>query len=85
MKIDLVQIGQRLRSQRIAKGWSVRALAEKSGLSQRYLVSTEHGKANVSIQKLDRVCTTLDISVASVLVSDALLPSLQFLTLQLND
>ena len=85
MNTDLIQIGQRLRAQRISKGWSVRTLAENSGLSQRYLVSAEHGKANVSIQKLDCVCMALGISVASVLVSDALLPSLQLLEGRTDD
>ena len=79
MSLDLRQIGQRLRAQRLKKDWTVRVLAEKSGLSQRYLVSAEHGKANLSLQKLDCVCGTLGVSIASVLVSEALLPCLELL------
>ena len=59
MSVDLINIGKRLRSARSVKGWSVRVLAEKSGLSQRYLVSAENGKANLSIQK-DCLCSTLE-------------------------
>ena len=77
--IDLIQIGKRLRECRNERQWSIRRLAEESGLSQRYLVSAEHGKANLSLQKLARVCDSLTISVASVLVSDEVLPCLQLL------
>ena len=79
MSLDMVNIGARLRKRRQARQWSVKALAEKSGLSQRYLVSAEHGKANLSLQKLALLCNALDLSVASVLVSDALLPCFQLL------
>lgn len=79
------QIGQRLRHRRLALGWSIRVLAEKSGLSQRYLISAEHGQANLSLQKIENVTQAMGISTASLLVGESILPILELLEHQTED
>ena len=42
-------IGQRVRHEREARGWTLDGLAGVSGVSRRMLISIEHGEANPSI------------------------------------
>lgn len=63
------RVGARLRSRRLALGWTVKALAEASGLSARYVISAEHGRANLSLDKMEQLCDALGLSMAA-LVSD---------------
>ena len=62
-------IGARLRARRQAIGWTIRQLAEHSGLSERYVLMAEQGKANLSLDKLAHLADALDLSMAW-LVSD---------------
>ena len=39
-------------------------MVELSGVSARYITSAEHGQANVSLDKLERLCSALDIPMA---------------------
>ena len=50
MEWYLEHIAKRLKGRRTALQWSIRELAEKSGLSQRYIISAEHGQANLSLR-----------------------------------
>ena len=65
------QVGERLRLRRKALGLSAKALAEASGLSVRYVLSAEHGQANLSLEKLDALSRTLDIPMAWLVSSHA--------------
>ncbi|MGB0645574.1 MAG: shikimate kinase [Bradymonadia bacterium] len=67
----LHHIAKRLKHRRNERRWSIRELAEKSGLSQRYIISAEHGRANLSLQKLDHLARALDIPLVSLFVSGA--------------
>ena len=85
MSDRLTHIGQRLRSRRVELGWSIRVLAEKSGLSQRYLISAEHGKANLSLQKVENVAQAMGISTVSLLADASMVPILSILENQTED
>ena len=65
----LDHIAKRLKDRRTTLGWSIRELAERSGLSQRYIISAEHGRANLSLQKLDHLTNALDIPLVSLFLS----------------
>lgn len=65
-----IRLGERLRSRRLALGMTVKALAESSGLSARYVISAEHGRANLSVDKMEQLCVALDLPL-TWLVSDA--------------
>lgn len=58
-----IRIGERISSARVEKGYTLRQLAEVSGVSSQNLTKIEHGKYNVSIDILGKICNALDISI----------------------
>ncbi|MFZ4736726.1 MAG: shikimate kinase [Bradymonadia bacterium] len=62
-----VTLGARLRARRAARQLTLRALAERSGLSERYLLLAEQGRANLSLDKLDALADALEWSVEQLL------------------
>lgn len=63
----LVEIGQRVRARRQEQGWTLRRLAETSGLSERFLSDLEGGRANISVMNLAEVAHALGVSTVSLL------------------
>lgn len=59
----LASVGERVRSARARMGLSRRVLAERSGVSQRYLAQLESGQGNISIGLLLRVADALDFRI----------------------
>src|SRR5579863_5322799 len=57
----LLQVGQRVRESRSARGMSRKLLAAGSGVSERYLAQLEGGLANASILVLQHVALALDV------------------------
>jgi len=51
----LTQLGERVREMRAVRSMSRRELAQRSGLSERYVAQIEAGKGNVSIVRLLRL------------------------------
>ena len=56
----VAKVGARVRRLREMKGMPRRALAERSGVSLRYLAQLESGDGNISIALLQKVCEALD-------------------------
>ena len=65
----LAALGRRVRSVRRARGWAIRDVAERSGVSARFLVQLESGKGNISVRRLDDVARALDTSAAALLTA----------------
>jgi transcriptional regulator with XRE-family HTH domain len=66
--LDLVQLGQTIRSLRTGKGWSLAQLAEKSGVSKAYLSDLENGSAGKpNIQYVYSVATALAVTLDDLL------------------
>jgi XRE family transcriptional regulator, aerobic/anaerobic benzoate catabolism transcriptional regulator len=63
----LARLGERVRERRRAAGLSLRALGETAGVSERFLVLVEGGKANVSVLRLDSIARALDTSLSELL------------------
>lgn len=63
----LESLGRRARALRLARGWTLRDVAERSGLSARFLVQLEAGRGNISIKRLADVARALDTSPALLL------------------
>lgn len=59
-------IGARVRSTRIARAWTLDALAESSGISRRMLVNIEHGTANPSLATLLRLSDALGVGLPAL-------------------
>jgi len=60
-------IGRRVREGRVARNWTRRDLAERSGVSVRFLVQLEAGHANISVRRLADLARALDRSAADLL------------------
>lgn len=58
-------VGQRVRQLRIESGWSIRALAEASGLSVNTLSLIENGKISPSVSTLHRAAQALGVAITA--------------------
>jgi XRE family aerobic/anaerobic benzoate catabolism transcriptional regulator len=63
----LAVTGRRIRDSRLERGWTLRQLAEHSGVSTRFLTQIESGRANLSVRRLADVATALELSPAALL------------------
>ena len=60
-------VARRVRRARADRQWTIRELAEHSGLSVRFLVQLESGSGNISVKRLDDVARALKLSAADLL------------------
>jgi transcriptional regulator with XRE-family HTH domain len=63
----LRQIGNRIREQRQALGWTQAELGDRSGLHRTFIGSVERGERNISILNLRLIATTLRVGVVDLL------------------
>jgi XRE family aerobic/anaerobic benzoate catabolism transcriptional regulator len=63
----LRRLGERVRDHRTSDAMTLRELSERASVSQRFLVSLEAGKANVSVLRLDAIARALGTSAAALL------------------
>ena len=83
-----MDVGQRIKTLREARGWTTNRLANQCGLSQSFLRSVELGEKGISVENLALICDTLQLSLSEFFVdtdstaapSDALTEELQRLT-----
>lgn len=66
----LAALGRRARAQRLSRGWTLREVAERSGVSPRFLVQLEGGSGNISIRRLADVAVALGTTPAGLLTND---------------
>ena len=59
-------LGQRIRTLRKAKNLTQEELAEKSGLSYKFIGEIERGKANPSIESFYRIAEGMGVSAATL-------------------
>jgi XRE family aerobic/anaerobic benzoate catabolism transcriptional regulator len=60
------RIGGRVRQRRGDLGYTVKGLAERSGLSPRFLSDVESGKANISVGRLEQLAEALEQPLVSL-------------------
>ena len=63
----LREVGERVRRRREELGWTQRRLAERAGLSLRFLAQLEHGDGNISLARFSQVAAALNLSPAELL------------------
>jgi XRE family transcriptional regulator, aerobic/anaerobic benzoate catabolism transcriptional regulator len=63
----LFAIGRRVREARLRRGFSRKALAKASSVSERYLAQLESGEGNASVLLLRQIARALSVSVESLL------------------
>jgi transcriptional regulator with XRE-family HTH domain len=62
--MDLIQLGERVKATRKAKGWSQTTLAEKSGVSRARIEALENARiAEIGFKHLMRVINALDLDL----------------------
>ncbi|MBI4265676.1 MAG: helix-turn-helix domain-containing protein [Acidobacteria bacterium] len=66
----LREIGTRIRTRRAAMGWTLREIADRSGVSVRFLTDLEAGKGNISVARLATVARALDVPLVSLFPSE---------------
>ncbi|WP_437725990.1 shikimate kinase [Sorangium sp. So ce861] len=70
----LAHLAGRLRQRRQELAFTLRELAELAGVSERFLVLLESGRANVSVVKLEDIGRALGTSAAALLAAGELAP-----------
>jgi XRE family aerobic/anaerobic benzoate catabolism transcriptional regulator len=66
----LARLATRVRLARLLRRWSLRQLAHRATLSERFLGELEAGRGNISVRNLALVATALDTSPAKLLADD---------------
>src|SRR5437016_6894240 len=70
----LAVLARRSRQLRHEHGLTLRTLAERSGLSLRFLLDVEAGRGNISVRRLAALAQALNTSVGDLLREDAATP-----------
>src|SRR6266545_7788386 len=60
-------VGRQVRAARIARHWTLRDLAERSGVSVRFLVQLEAGRGNISVKRLADLADAFGITASDLL------------------
>ena len=60
-------VGDRVRFHRTESSMSRRVLAEQTDISERYLAQLEAGKANISILLIERIASSLGVSLTELM------------------
>jgi len=69
MDSDVLRIvGGRVRTARAGRAWTLRELAERSGVSTRFLVQLEAGRANISVRRLAEIARAFGIPPSALLL-----------------
>src|SRR5215831_5926387 len=66
----LSEIGARVRDRRSKIGLTLKAVAERSGVSTRFLSEIESGRGNISVARLADVAHALEVPLAGLLPSE---------------
>jgi XRE family aerobic/anaerobic benzoate catabolism transcriptional regulator len=70
--MDLLRsLGQRARARRLERGWTLREVAQRSGVSPRFLVQLEAGRGNISVRRLADLAKALDVPLETLIAMPA--------------
>jgi transcriptional regulator with XRE-family HTH domain len=65
-----IDLGARIRALRVARGETLRQLAERAGVTESFLSQVERGVASPSIASVQRIARALDHSIAQLFTED---------------
>ena len=68
--VNVPHVGQQVAALRSARGWSMRELAGRLGISAATVNAIEHGHTGISADRLDGLARTFGVPVASLLGPD---------------
>lgn len=67
VKQDVLRtLGQRIREQRKALGWTQEGLADTAGIDRSYIGGVERGERNLTIKVLCQICSALNCDIATL-------------------
>ena len=66
----LGNVARQVRRARRGRQWTIRELAERSGVSARFLIQLESGHANISVKRLAELADAFRVSTAELLYPD---------------
>ena len=66
MKAICVELGERFRSERKKQGLTQAKLSASAGIDRSYLINIEHGRSNITLDVIFRLCGALDMSVSDL-------------------
>lgn len=61
-----VEIGHRIRSYRLQRGWSQEELAERCGLHPTYIGQLERGEKNATLESVSRIAGGLSLTLSKL-------------------
>lgn len=64
-------LGRRVRSLRVAEGWSQERLAEQADLDRSYLAGIEAGARNPSLKALEKLAAALSVTLAGLFEAES--------------
>jgi XRE family aerobic/anaerobic benzoate catabolism transcriptional regulator len=70
MQDVLENVARQVRRARQARRWTIRELAERSGVSVRFLVELESGRGNISVKRLAELADALKVPAPDLLRDD---------------
>ena len=68
-----MDLGKRIKTLRTSRGISARHLAQSSGIDPSLISKIENGISNPSIDTLQKICDTLDVSMSDFFLRDTAL------------
>ena len=73
--MDVLQaLGMKVSEARTLRGWTLRELAERSGVSVRFLVQLEAGRANISVKRLADLAAAFGVTASDLLHQEPVPP-----------
>lgn len=64
----LKQLGRNIRAERVRKGYTQEAFAEKAGVSREYISRIERGQENMSVLKILNMAEILGTDIRNLLL-----------------
>lgn len=66
--LEAAEVGQRVRALRLAKGWSLRQLAERSGVTHGWIEHLESGRrSSLDVDRLGRLAGALGVTLEELI------------------
>lgn len=60
----LVEFGQKVREERVRRGFSQEELAARAGVHRTYIGMIERAEKNITLESIEKIATALNIRIA---------------------
>ena len=67
----IIEIGKRIREERVAQKLNQEQLAEMAGVTAQYISNIEHGNQKMSVLVFSKICEALDVSADKLLYNSS--------------